>query len=612
MSIPLLKTSFAKTGYIVKPGNLFFFIFLGFFFLVPHKAKAEMSAEASISANQVGMGEPFQLTVQITSEEKIDNLPWPNVEGLDKFSVKKNTGTSRSSQTTIINGRISSRNQFITNFSYTLTAQKMGTYTIGPIRYTYHTFDKVLGSASINVIKQEAGLTSQATLSRRSAYVGEQTLYNLRIIPTPGVQQINLAQDLQKLIGEKFWFQRLDKNVEPKDITLNGQPTRVYDVRIVLFPLLAGKAELSGIPVDYQQVSRTQRRRQGSVFDMFDDNFMGGGSVVNMTAMASPISMEVLPLPSGGPADFTGAVGSFSVSAVVDKKSAPSGDAIGLTITIKGDGEPKTITKPRLPDLAQFEVFDPEVSTNETIQGSTLISTKTFKYVIVPHRKGEFTLGPVVFPYFDPSRKNYAEAKSQPISITITQGKEFTASPTRAMTQREISDIGSDIRHIKTNNESLKNEEDFLYRKPWFWLLFFPSPIAFASLLVLRRRNQMLASDATLKRKTQASAQLKKRLKEANEALQQKNAREFYKALSQAVIGLVSDKLNVEFRGMVMEDAKAKLAQSGLSSENVEEYEKLLNLCDFGQFGGSQRDGKAWKQALDLAETILHKLDREL
>ncbi len=576
-------------------------------------ARAEISADASISATQVGVGEPFQVTVQITADEQLEGLPWPSVENLEKFTVSKNTGTSRSSQTQIVNGRISNRSLFITHFSYTLTAKQAGTFPVGPIRYTYKSFDKVLGSANVTVVKQEAGLSTNATLSKRTAFVGEQVLYNLRIIPSQGVQQISLSQDLQKLIGEKFWFQRLDKNVEAKVVSIGGQNTRVYDVRIVLFPLLAGKADLSGIPVEYQQVSRSQRRRQGSVFDMFDDNFFGGGgSVVNLTAMASPISMEVLPLPAGTPADFTGAVGSYTLTAVTDKPSLPSGDALTLTVTIRGDGEPKTITKPRLPDLAQFEVFDPEMATTTAIQGSNLLTTKTFKYVIVPHRKGEYTLGPVAFPYFDPGRRVYAEASSQPLTISVTQGKEITASQGRVMSQREITDIGSDIRHIKIGSAPLANDDDFLYRRPWFWLLFPPTPTAFALMLLVRRRNRKLATDATLKRKTQASAQLKRRLKEANEALKQKNAREFYKALSQAVVGFASDKLNLEFRGMTMEEAKANLTRQGLPAATAGEYEKLLQLCDFGQFAGSQRDDKAWKEALDTAETLLRKLDREL
>lgn len=600
-----------RTGFRFLSSLLRFALCLFPFYFSP-LAHADINAEASISATQVGTGESFRVTVQVITDQKDENLPWPQIDNLTPFTVAKETNTSRSSQTTIVNGKVSQKNLFVTQFTFVLTAKTPGAYQIGPIRYVYKTYDRLLGSAGITVTKQEAGLVTEATLSRKNAFVGEQLLYNLRIIPSPGVQQINLPEDLQKLIGEKFWFQRLDKNVEAKSVKVGGQNTRVFDVRIVLFPLLAGKADLSGIPVDYQQVSRTQRRRSGSVFDMFEDEFFGGGSVVNLKALASPASVEVSPLPGGAPEGFNGSVGNYSLTAAADKTSLPSGDAVTLTVTIRGDGQPKTITKPNLPDLSQFEIFDPEVSTASVVQGSTLITTKTFKYVMVPHRKGEYTIDPVAFPYFDPDQKVYAEAKSQPIILSVTQGKEIPSTPGRVLSQREIADIGSDIRHIKIDASPLADEGDFLYKHAWFWVLFSPTPVAFALMLLISRRSRKLESDATLKRKALASTQLKRRLKEASEALKKQNAREFYKALSQAVVGFASDKTNVEFRGLPMEEAKAQLRKQGLGDASVQAYEKILQQCDFGQFAGGTKDEKSWKEALAAAEDLLKRLEREL
>jgi hypothetical protein len=575
-------------------------------------ARADLQVSASITSNQVGTGEPFSITVQVVADERIDDLPWPVVSGLDPFTVNKGKSTSQSSQTNIINGKVSHKNLYVTHFTYTLTAKEAGTFQVGPIRYAYKDFEKSLGSASVTVTRQEAGLSTEATVSKRSAYIGEQMLYNLRIIPSAKVQQINLPEDLQKLIGEKFWFQRLDKNVEAKNVTIDGKQARVFDVRIVLFPLLAGKAELSRIPVEYQQLSSGGRRRSGSIFDMFEDEFFGGGSVVNMSAMASPVSVEVSPLPPGAPKGFSGSVGNYSLTASVDKSTLPSGDAVTLTVTIRGDGQPKSIGEPRLPDLSQFEIFDPEVATNSSIQGSTLITTKTFKYVMVPHRKGEYTLPAVTFPYFNPSARTYVEAKSQPITLSVTQGKEIAAAPGRILSQREITDIGSDIRHIKLDDSALEDETDFLYKRGWYWLLFAPTPLAFAFALVSRRRSRKLDADATLKRKSQASAHVKRRLREATEALKQQNTREFYKSLSQAVVGFASDKTNVEFRGLPMEEAKAQLRRKGVGEETVAEYERMLQQCDFGQFSGAAKDEKSWKEALAAAEDLLKRLEREL
>jgi hypothetical protein len=575
--------------------------------------RAEISAKANITATEVGTGEPFQINVQVVTDDKAGNLPWPEVQGLEKFSVTKNSSTSQSSSTTIINGRVSQRNLYITTFTYSLTAKTPGNFVVGPIRYAYKEYEQVLGSANVTVSKQEAALTAVPSINKREAYLGEQVLYNFRVTHTAAVQNVESPQQaIQKNIGEKCWLQFLDKSVPGKEIKSNGQMVRVYDIRVALFPLLNGKLDLGGASIDYQQASQARRRRTGSVFDMFDDDFFGGANAVQMTATASPVSMEVLPLPPGAPQGFTGSVGEYSLTAAADKTTVASGDAITLTVTIRGDGLPKSVTSPKLPDLGDFEVFDPEIATASAPQGATLMTTKTFKYVIVPRRKGEFTLGPVAFPYFDPRKKAYVEAKSAPIAVSVTEGKEIVSSPARgAPSQREIADIGSDIRHIKTDMAVLTNENDFLYKHGWFWMLFPPTPAALALLLVLRRRSQRLESDATLKRKTQASAHLRKRLKEASEALKQKNSREFYKALSQAVVGFASDKLNVEFRGLTMDEAKAKLRGAGLSEPAVEEYEKVLQQCDFGQFAGGVRDEKAWKEALGEAEDLLRRLEKE-
>ncbi len=61
-----------------------------------------------------------------------------------------------------------------------------------------------------------------------------------------------------------------------------------------------------------------------------------------------------------------------------------------------------------------------------------------------------------------------------------------------------------------------------------------------------------------------------------------------------------------------MEDAKSRLRKDGLAEATVQEYEKVLQRCDFGQFAGGVKDEKSWREALAGAEELLKRMEKEL
>jgi len=577
---------------------------------------AVRGAQAGLSASQAMVGEAIQLQVQVASDKKED-LPWPKVDGLDAFTVTKNVSYSSSSNITVINGSVSRTEQYITDFVFTLTAQKPGSYTVGPIRYDYKDFHQDLGSASLSVTKSESGLSTHSSVSKARSYVGEQVLYTLRIVPKEGVQSISLPQDLQKLIGQKFYFQQLDKEIAPHMATVDGRETRVFDIRIALFPLLAGPAALEGIPVEYRQVKRNPAAQQGqSVMDAFADAFFGGGDgrVITQTAMAAPLRMEAQALPAGAPAGFTGSVGSYSLSAKLDKATAATGDAATLTITIRGNGQPKSVTKPVLPPLPAFEVYDPEVSTVTAVEGASLWTTTTFKYVLIPAREGAQVLDGIAFPYFDPKRRAYVTASASALHLRVTPGKVVAGGGT-FVAQREISQLGADIRYLKTDlgaNGALRDDSDLPYHHAGFFGLILLPPLALAGAVWVRRRRDRMDSDTAYSRRTLAAAKLRKRLKAARAARQAGEGREFYRALSEALVAFASDKINQEFRGLTLPEARARLEQRGAAPDTAAQYDALMQRCDFVLFAGIRAADEEMGRDLDSGEKLLALLDKEL
>src|SRR5690606_11395332 len=122
------------------------------------------------------------------------------------------------------------------------------------IRYAHEGFERELGRAAITVTEAEPGIKTRTSVSKNRAYAGEQVLYTLRIILGEGVQSINLPQDLQKRVGEKFYFRQVDEEIVRTTAVVDGREVPVFDVRIALFPLIAGPAVLEGIPVEYRRL----------------------------------------------------------------------------------------------------------------------------------------------------------------------------------------------------------------------------------------------------------------------------------------------------------------------------------------------------------------------
>src|SRR5690606_35064778 len=314
--------------------------------------------------------------------------------------------------------------------------------------------------------------------------------------------------------------------------------------------------------------------------------FFGGcGSVVTQTATASPLRVNITPLPPGAPDDFTGSVGSYSVKASLSQAVVAAGEPVTLTVTVRGNGNPRTITRPTLPDLPHFEVYDPEESGGSTVEGSELWTTRTFRYVLIPGREGLHEPGRVSFPYFDPARGTYARAESAPLTLRVTPGS--LAAPTSPLsTRREITELGADIRHIRTGDFRLRDEASLPLGSPLFLALVVLPPLAFAGAFVARRRRERLRSDSALSRRTRAGAERRRRLREVRTALDANRPHAFYRALSEAVMAFPSDKLNREFRGLTLPEAMSLLAAHGVTAETAAAYDQLLQRCDFVLFAG--------------------------
>ncbi|MCP4580797.1 MAG: protein BatD [candidate division Zixibacteria bacterium] len=95
---------------------------------------------------------------------------------------------------------------------------------------------------------------------------------------------------------------------------------------------------------------------------------------------------------------FTYVVGQdISIEANVDRTQVGLGESIELTISLSGPV--RSIDKPDLPNLSQFDVFSSGTSSNISIVPGSMSYRTDYSYVLVPRKVGKFKINPVKVDY---------------------------------------------------------------------------------------------------------------------------------------------------------------------------------------------------------------------
>lgn len=133
---------------------------------------------------------------------------------------------------------------------------------------------------------------------------------------------------------------------------------------------------------------------------------------------SEPLELTIKPLPAA-PADFSGAVGQFSLVSKVVPTSPAVGEPVTWTLELTGTGN-----WPDLPGLPQrevskdFSVVQPK--SKRTMKDNSLFEgTLTEDVVLVPTQPGRYTLPSVKFTYFDPASGTYKTITTEAVTVNV-------------------------------------------------------------------------------------------------------------------------------------------------------------------------------------------------
>ena len=574
-------------------------------------------AQSSIKVqvpNVVAVDEQFNISFIIEGENAPSDFSWSQGDDFQLvWGPQKGTSTS----ITIVNGKRTRSSQH--TYTYILIPRKAGTFTLPVAIATVKGEQIQSGRTTVEVVSggsvsgnassggQSSGGSSQSgggsssssssgeiarddlflrlSLSRTNVVVGEPVTATLKLY-----QRVNIAgfEDAKFPTFNGFWSQEV---LAPTTIDFKRESynNSIYNTAIlrsyVLIPQQAGDITIDPAELVCLVNVRTGSSRSNSIFDsFFEDDYR---TIRKRVTSESP-RVHVSQLPAGAPASFGGGVGSFSIKSSLSKDSLRTHDAGSLIVTISGKGNVSLLEAPKIAFPTDFEVYDAKVTDNTDSSTGRTSGSKSFEYPFIPRSHGTFTLGPVEYSYYDIDAGRYVTLRTDPLTLNVARGNDADAPQGGQMVQgavrRDVKSLGSDIRFISTRKPSLSKQGSFFVFSGAFWVLLAALlAAAVAAFLLLRRRAERRA-DVVGTRSRAATKMAQKRLSVAEGYLKNNLYTAFYEELHRALLGFVSDKLNIDPADMTKENISAALASGGVPDALVSEFTGLLDACEFARY----------------------------
>ena len=201
----------------------------------------------------------------------------------------------------------------------------------------------------------------------------------------------------------------------------NGRDYNLIAFKTVVTPSRAGKVAIG--PSEIQFSARVPRARPGgmrSPFDAFGDVFNDPifSAVQEVKVKAEPVELMVKPLPQAGkPADFSGAVGNFQLTAEGSPKMVKIGDPITMKLKVSGRGNFDRVAAPVLNDSTGWRTYPPS-STFQADDPVNYTGAKTFEVAVIPETK-KTAMPEFHFSYFDAIAEKCVTLKTEPAPLTV-------------------------------------------------------------------------------------------------------------------------------------------------------------------------------------------------
>ncbi|HVW60247.1 MAG TPA: BatD family protein [Puia sp.] len=407
---------------------------------------------------------------------------------------------------------------------------------------------------------------------------------------------------------------------------LNGKAYTVHTIRKTqLIPLQAGTIDLDPVEVEntvhfVKGTKQQERHSSGNAlrdfFDqMSDDDNMGPEIDENVTLDTKPVSITIKPLPEENkPANFNGAVGSFTIQASLTNRNISAEDEATLHVVIRGKGNLPVINAPQVAWPSSVDAYDPVAKEDINKTVAPMTGSKSFDFHFVPRDAGHYTIPAITLPYFDPASQSYKTAGTEPLDFQVMASTKKKSAPS-TVARRPAAE--------ESNGRLKKLIQDHL---EWIFAVLILSFVA----IYLWRQNRRLKrteqeqKEAAAKKEAEELLAEKARqamaasvqmavtpvadpLLEVRQLFEQGDYKGFYRELNRAVWKALSKKLELPASELNKHNIALQLELKGWDKEHILSLESILNECEMNLYTPAY-DTYNMQLLLRQAEPVMNRL----
>ena len=568
--------------------------------------------------SHVAVGEQFRLTYTVNTQNVSDfragDIP-------DELEVLIGPNRSMQSSYQMINGHTSSTSSI--TYTYIVSATKNGSFTIPPAHIVAG--GKTIASNSLTI--KVSGTASNARQRQRDDEGAEMRDAGSQISgsdlfikvsanksrvheqePIVLTYKVYTLVSLTQLRGDmpdlkSFYTQEVDLP-QQKSFSVEHVNGRAYRTctwsQYVMFPQITGKLQIPSITFEGIVV---QQNRNVDPFEAF---FNGGSGYIEVKKkiVAPGIDIQVDPLPQR-PANFSGGVGKFTISAQLDKTETKANDPVSMRVIISGTGNLKLLKLPVINVPKDFDKYEPKVTDKTKLTSSGIEGSMIYDVLIVPRHQGKYEIPPVEFTYFDTSENAFKTIKSEGFTLDVAKGSG--AASVSDFSGQDLQELSKDIRYIKLGNTRQRALDDFFFGSTAYWISIVVLALIFITLFIVFRQRAIDNANVTKMRGKKANKVATKRLKQAAKLMQEGKTSAFYDEVLRALWGYVGDKLNIPVEQLSHDNISQKLSERSVDTDTVGLFIGALDECEFERYAPGDPKGnmnKVYEKAMTAIERI--------